>query len=83
MTYECLYINGRCDHKACRDHWDGFSHDEPPQPTVEEYCADGGHAYYGDDQMDEETILGRCYCGHSTYPPGGPRPALIDGSGEP
>jgi hypothetical protein len=61
--YECCYIAGRCSHQACGDHWDGLDHDEPPQPTVEEYCAGGGHAYAGDDGD-----RGRCYCGQRQYP---------------
>lgn len=65
---ECLYATGTCDHAACADYWDAVDHDEPPQPTVEDYCAGMGHAYYGDDGD-----VGRCYCGTKTYPLGGDR----------
>lgn len=37
-----------------------------PEPTVEDYCAEGGHAYAGDDSG-----RGRCYCGARAFPPGG------------
>lgn len=38
-----------------------------PEPTVEDYCEAGGHAYAGDDGD-----AGRCYCGRRLYPLGGP-----------
>ena len=37
---------------------------EAPEPTIEDYCREGGHAYYGDEYGQ-----GRCYCGAETYPP--------------
>lgn len=42
-----------------------------PEPTVEDYCAGTGHAYYGDDGDGSEGTIGRCYCGAQTYPAGG------------
>ena len=45
-----------------------FDVEQEPGPTVEDYCAEGGHAYAGDDAG-----RGRCYCGARTFPatPGG------------
>lgn len=40
------------------------------EPTVEDYCASGDHAYYGDDGPLPHGV-GRCYCGKRTYPAGG------------
>lgn len=66
---ECLYVNGQCSHREC----EVWPYDEDrrlgPQPTVADYCAQGQHAYYGDDAG-----RGRCYCGHVEYPEGGPEP---------
>ena len=36
------------------------------EPTTEDLCAQGGHAYAGDDAGG-----GRCYCGQTEYPLGG------------
>lgn len=44
----------------------------PLEPTIEDYCAMGGHAYAGDDGDGSEGTMGRCYCGAQTYPAGGP-----------
>lgn len=38
------------------------------EPTIEDYCASGDHGYAGDDGD-----AGRCYCGHRSYPLGGPQ----------
>ena len=38
----------------------------PHEPTTEDLCAQGGHAYAGDDAG-----RGRCYCGQTEYPLGG------------
>ena len=60
----CLIEDGMVMHG-----FDGPCATEPPEqgPTEADYCASDGHAYYGDDSG-----LGRCYCGHRTYPEGGP-----------
>lgn len=66
--YECGYIAGRCDHPECGElMYGGPVPEQQPEPTVEDYCADGGHGYYGDDGD-----VGRCYCGEKRYPKGGP-----------
>lgn len=48
---------------------DAWPYDDEPQaqPTYEDLCAAEGHAYHGDDSG-----RGRCYCGHTEYPVGGP-----------
>jgi hypothetical protein len=71
--FQCCYIAGTCWHPECG------SYGEPqPHPTEEDYCAEGGHAYYG-DEFDPATVpeehrheVGRCYCGKVRYPAGGP-----------
>ena len=69
--YECLHISGRCSHAECGA-WPYDIEPQPPQPTVEDYCAAGQHAYAGDDGAQEHGGRGRCYCGQREYPWGGP-----------
>lgn len=68
---QCRYDTGSCNHGECEwyNKW-------PTSPTVEDYCAAGGHSYNGDDWYDEDTIMGRCYCGEAVYPKGGHEPIL-------
>lgn len=71
--YECCYIAGRCSHPECGS----YGQPGPPHPTEEDYCAGGGHAYYGDEFNPDDVPpeyrdeVGRCYCGAKRYPPGG------------
>jgi hypothetical protein len=59
--------------------------DDPDDPAYQraraayddDQCAGEGHPYYGDDGevgADGQDALGRCFCGHVTYPTGGPVP---------
>lgn len=75
----CLYVEGRCEHPECGEFAGGYARGPvPPEPTVEEYCAAGGHAYAGDDGPPPDG-RGRCYCGQMDYPLGGPPPPPGDG----
>jgi hypothetical protein len=52
--------------------------EQQPGPTVEDYCAAGGHAYAGDEPGAPAGQEARCYCGAVRGPAGG----LADGDGE-
>lgn len=79
--YECCYASGWCSHEECGAYPFSPGHQEP-QPTEADYCASGGHGYYGDEfnpddapeaeRAEVQAVAGRCYCGERRYPFGGP-----------